>query len=243
MSFGKIIGITLVIVLVMIIVLDALGFLYLIGISFSKDFLKPLTQTTITTKGTTTTTLPVNKTIAWLERRVYELVNVQRTAYGLSSLRWNSEISIVAREHSEDMATNGYFSHTNLQGLNISDRLKSAGIYYWNTSAENILKQSIVKYFVIDTHGNIVRTEYKSLESFAREAVESWMNSSGHRKNILGNFTETGIGVAENNNTYYFTQDFITRIDCGYLNSSCCKTPGYLPWCYKPWECINGICK
>jgi hypothetical protein len=83
--------------------------------------------------------------------------------------------------------------------------------------------------------------------------VISWMNSTGHRENILASeFDESAMGIyvlqgnmgdsSYMNVTYYFTQDFITRIPCGYVNSSCCMTTGYLPWCYVPWECRNGIC-
>ena len=103
---------------------------------------------------------------------VLELVNKERAAAGLSLLTLDSSLSKVAESHSVDMARNNYFSHTNLNGLSPFDRLKNAGISY-KTAGENIA-------------GN----------SSNSGAVNAWMNSSGHKANILNNsFNYTGIGV------------------------------------------------
>lgn len=204
------------------------------------------TTTTVPTTTTTTTTLPVNETIAWLENKVHNLINAEREADGLQNLTWNPYIASTARKHSADMSENDYFDHTNFQGLNVSQRLKADDIYYWNLSAENILRDSLVKYYVLDFFGNVLRTEYKDLESFAKETVGGWMNSTGHRENIMNpKLNEAGVGIADNgNNTYYFTQNFITRTNCGYYRGECCpETEKYLPWCYVPYKCLDGFCR
>jgi uncharacterized protein YkwD len=223
--------------------------LYIIGVSVPEDTTTtttiPTTTTMLTT--TTTTTVPLDTDIAWLEQKIHELVNAERQVQGLHNLTWNSEVATVARIHSEDMSINDYFAHTNLQGLNDSDRLKTAGIYYWNVSGENLIKISRVERFYMNSLGDIVNIDYKEWEDFAEECVEGWMNSTGHRANILyPNYNEAGVGAVYNNDTYYYfiTQDFITRTDCGYYEGSCCPAEfPYLPWCYVPYECTDEICQ
>ncbi len=70
--------------------------------------------------------------------------------------------------------------------------------------------------------------------------VQGWMASPGHRANILDpNYTEEGIGVAKVNDFIIVTEDFIERVDCGYLGASCCTDSG--TYCYEPWQCRDGL--
>ena len=106
------------------------------------------------------------------EKEVFDLINKQRNANGLSPLKENSEIQRVARIKAQDMVNNNYFSHISPTYGSPFDMLKSFKISY-NTAGENIA-------------GN----------SSNSSAVTAWMNSSGHRANILnGSFNQTGIGV------------------------------------------------
>ncbi|MBO5453286.1 MAG: serine protease [Clostridia bacterium] len=118
---------------------------------------------------------------------VLELVNKERAAAGLSLLTLDSSLSKVAESHSVDMARNNYFSHTNLNGLSPFDRLKNAGISY-KTAGENIAMG----------------------QKTPQQVVSGWMNSSGHRANILNsNFGKMGLGTAsDNGGGYYWTQIF-----------------------------------
>jgi len=120
---------------------------------------------------------------------VLRLVNVERAKNGLQALTLDSSLSAVAKKHSEDMAAKNYFSHTNLSGQSPFDRLKSAGISY-KTAGENIAAG----------------------QKSPSQVVTGWMNSEGHRKNILNkSFTKMGLGYAESNSGYgtYWTQLFI----------------------------------
>ncbi|WP_025845675.1 CAP domain-containing protein [Brevibacillus agri] len=119
------------------------------------------------------------------ERQTLDLVNVSRYRYKLPPLQWNEEAAKVARAHSLDMETNDYFDHVSATtGSSPFDRLKQAKIAY-SMAGENIA------------------AGYPD----AIEAHESWMNSPGHRKNILEkDFTQLGVGVI----TDYFTQTFLT---------------------------------
>ncbi|HEY4602433.1 MAG TPA: CAP domain-containing protein [Cerasibacillus sp.] len=121
------------------------------------------------------------------EQEVVELTNQERTKRGLKPFKINNELSQVAREKSRDMAVNGYFSHNSPTYGSPFDMMKKWGITY-RTAGENIAKGQ--------------RTP--------QQVVQAWMNSDGHRKNILNpNFTEIGVGYIEKGNVW--TQQFIGR--------------------------------
>ncbi len=108
------------------------------------------------------------------ELEVFNLINQQRTKNGLSSLKIDTEVQNVARIKAQDMVNNNYFSHTSPTYGSPFDMLKSFKVSY-KTAGENIA-------------GN----------SSNSGAVTAWMNSSGHRANILNNsFQYTGIGVVK----------------------------------------------
>lgn len=121
------------------------------------------------------------------QAQVISLVNKERSAAGLSSLSSDSQLAAVAQKKAEDMAKNGYFSHTSPTYGSAFDMLKAAGISY-RTAGENIAKGQ------------------KSAES----VMNGWMNSSGHRANILsGSYTRIGVGYAvDGNGTPYWVQIF-----------------------------------
>ncbi len=120
------------------------------------------------------------------ERQVWQLVNAERTKHGCAALRYDSRIARAARLHSQDMAEHGYFEHDSRDGRSPWDRMRAQG--YDAPGAENIAAGQ--------------RTP--------QEAVESWMNSSGHRANILDcDLKATGVGVAFGGDYgIYWTQDF-----------------------------------
>ena len=123
--------------------------------------------------------------VSVFERRVVELVNAERAEAGLAALKINEKLSSVAREKSADMQRNGYFSHTSPTYGSPFDMLRKFGISY-NTAGENIAMG------------------YSSPEA----VVNGWMNSAGHRANILSSaFREIGVGHVANGN--YWTQLFI----------------------------------
>ncbi|MFT8322251.1 MAG: CAP-associated domain-containing protein [Bacillus sp. (in: firmicutes)] len=123
------------------------------------------------------------------EYQLFDLTNASRVNNGLSPLKWNDHVKGTARKHSNDMAVNNYFDHTNLEGESPFDRMLEDGIRY-TTAGENL------------AYG-----QYSSI--FAHEGL---MNSSGHRKNILQkDFRNLGIGVAFNAKSQpYYTENFFT---------------------------------
>lgn len=122
------------------------------------------------------------------ELKVLELVNVERAKHSLSALSWSDELAKVARAHSQDMLSRNFFSHTNPDGKSPFDRIKASGISY-RSAGENIAAGQ--------------RTP--------EEVVEAWMNSDGHRANILNSsYTKLGVGYVSGNGAYgtYWTQNF-----------------------------------
>lgn len=129
--------------------------------------------------------------IAELEKQVHQQVNQYRKSLNLPPLELNSQISTQARNHSQDMAKQGGSS---LSHDGFEQRVKAiAGSIPYRSAAENVAYSL--------GHGNPVEV-----------AVEGWIESSGHRQNMEGDFGLTGVGIAQNRRgEYYFTQIFIKR--------------------------------
>lgn len=130
--------------------------------------------------------------IAEIEQAIFQRVNQERTAAGLPALSYNTTMEHYARIKSKDMGDNGYFSHEDLQGKLITEQMKADGVSY-RAWGENIA-------YIQGMNDN---------SALATKFMDNWMNSSGHRANILStNFSSIGIGVYKIGNTYYATQEF-----------------------------------
>ena len=108
-----------------------------------------------------------------------------------SVYKWDDQAAEAARLHSFDMASNNYFDHTSLDGRNMGQRMREQGVN-WTTCAENIAAG----------------------DALGIASYDGWVNSSGHRKNILGSCTHLGVGYSHNpSSTYkfYATQNFYAR--------------------------------
>ena len=140
----------------------------------SKDYVKPIypNSNSNNTNNTNNSNTSNVSTMTADEQEVFNLINNQRTQNGLSALKSDSEALNVARIKAKDMVDNNYFSHNSPTYGSPFDMLKSFKISY-KTAGENIA-------------GN----------SSNSGAVNAWMNSSGHRANILNSsYNYTGIGV------------------------------------------------
>ena len=129
-------------------------------------------------------------TTADLEQSVFDQINQYRVGRGLSRLTQDARIATQSRNHSQAMA-NGQvpFGHAGFQ-----ERVRVIGQQIpLRGAAENVAYN-------------------KGAKDPAKQAVEGWLKSSGHRSNIEGNFNLTGVGVAQNGKgEYYFTQIFIRQ--------------------------------
>jgi uncharacterized protein YkwD len=130
-----------------------------------------------------------SSSIADLERDVFQRINQYRQRNGLAALQRNSTINQQARQHSQAMASSRKLSH---DGFASRIRIIGNSISY-KAAAENVAFN-------------------RGFSNPVAQAVNGWLNSPGHLKNIMGNYNLTGIGVAKNNQgEFYFTQIFIRR--------------------------------
>jgi uncharacterized YkwD family protein len=135
-------------------------------------------------KTINTTVAPATSTSNY-EQKVAELVNIERQKNGLAPLTFDKAISNVARVKSKDMSDNNYFAHQSPTYGSAGDMLTQSGIK-WSAWGENIAAGQ--------------RTP--------EEVVNAWMNSEGHRANILSpNFSKIGVGYV-NNGRAHWTQMF-----------------------------------
>ncbi len=154
--------------------------------------------------------------ISNLERNIHDFINGERRKHGLSPLAWNDTLSSVARKHSQDMAMRNYFSHDTPEGHDFSYRYRQAGyscsvpgkgnIYF--TGAENIFQNNLYDR-VVFTDG-VAHYDWNTVRKITESTVHGWMNSQGHRKNILTpHWKSEGIGVAISpDDKVYITQNF-----------------------------------
>ena len=148
------------------------------------------------TEGDTITDNNANasdKFMAQVEQAIFNKVNEERAKAGVAPLSYNTTMEKYARIKSQDMGDNNYFSHTDLSGNYITAKMKADGVSY-NSWGENIA--------YLGGYG----TDPTVL---ANQFMTNWMNSSGHRKNILStDFTSIGVGVYQIGNKVYATQEF-----------------------------------
>lgn len=126
--------------------------------------------------------------ISTLEAKVHQQVNEYRQSQGLSPLKLDSRISNESRRHSQDMAEGQVkFSHDGS-----SQRFEAVGRHIrFRQIAENLAYNS-------------------GYADPVKQAVKGWIDSPGHHKNMVGNYSLTGVGVAKNaKGEYYFTQIFV----------------------------------
>ncbi|MEU0934557.1 CAP domain-containing protein [Embleya sp. NPDC005971] len=119
------------------------------------------------------------------EDRVLAVVNEERATAGCGPVKNDAKLVALARAHSADMAARDYFDHNTPEGLTPWDRAEKAGVTY--LGAENIARG----------------------QKTADAVMRAWMNSPGHRRNILDcSLTKIGVGIKEGGNGPWWTQEF-----------------------------------
>ncbi|PBC65619.1 RNA polymerase [Streptomyces sp. Tue6028] len=122
--------------------------------------------------------------------QVVALVNKERAAAGCGPLTEDPQLEDAAQAHSDDMAARNFFEHTNPDGADPGRRITAAG-YRWSTYGENIAQG----------------------QQTPEAVMESWMNSPGHRANILNcSFKNIGVGVHRGSGGPWWTQDFGAKL-------------------------------
>lgn len=126
--------------------------------------------------------------LAWA-LEILDRTNTERANANLDALEWDALAAAVSQAHNRDMRTRGFFAHDNPDGLDPGQRLRAAGVTMsgWG---ENIARG----------------------QATPAEAMNSWMNSQGHRENILRDwFTDLGVGVLRLSGGPWWGQSFVSR--------------------------------
>lgn len=155
-----------------------------------------------------------------LERQIHQQVNHERQKQGLAPLVQDEKLTLIARNHSQDMARHNYFSHIDMQGEDPAARGKRQG---WNSKkqidsrswktglSENLYLGSLYSRILTTTeNGRVVDKEYvwNNPDQLVNTIVQGWMESPQHRKNIFSPLIDRqGIGVAISGNRVYVTED------------------------------------
>ena len=131
-----------------------------------------------------------SQSIAQMEEAVRKGINAERQKRGLKPLSSNEKLRLVARDYSRRMNREGFFSHYDKAGRSVADRVRGAGQSY-RLVGENLFTST-------------------NAPDPAAASIKGWMDSPGHRANILRpEFTQTGLGIWKNGTTYHFTQVFL----------------------------------
>ncbi len=127
-----------------------------------------------------------------IESLVFERINAERTQRGLQSLKRHGDLAMLARTHSGNMVRHNFFSHRDHEGMNPQQRC--------------------ARYFprLVAAVGENIASHYgASPEEVAGSLMTGWMNSPGHRANILsGKYSHVGVGVVQKDLHFYATQAF-----------------------------------
>ncbi|MBP2636763.1 MAG: SCP-like extracellular [Firmicutes bacterium] len=147
------------------------------------------TPSTSTSGSGSTSTTTTTSGVTADEAKAFQLLNADRAANGLPALKLNTSLVKLARNYAQDMINRNYFSHYNPEGQSPFDRMQQAGISY-SAAGENL-----------------------AINTSVTAAEKAFMNSSGHRANILNsNYTEVGVGVrTSSSGSVYVVQEFIKK--------------------------------
>ena len=122
-----------------------------------------------------------------VETEFMAVLNSERATLGKSPLTINTSLSTAAYLHSKDMAEQNYFNHTSLDGRTFDQRIAAAGYSNYSSLAENIA--------------------YASGVPDAAKVYNMWKNSPGHYANMMGDFSDAGLGVYSKSGVTYYTLD------------------------------------
>lgn len=158
---------------------------YEVGLSEIRNANPQIANPNLIYPGQVLTIPGIDSTVLSYENEVIRLVNEKRVENGLKELKADWQLSRVARYKSQDMKDNKYFSHTSPVYGSPFEMIKNFGISY-RSAGENIARG----------------------QATPQAVVNAWMNSSGHRANILNSsYTKIGVGYVQSGN--YWTQMFI----------------------------------
>jgi len=175
-----------------------------------------------------------------MERMIFDLTNVERGENGLPPLEWSDGAADAARFQSCCLGENNVFAHETEECGTVAGRLMMFQVF--EPGGENIAMMPEAYAY---NPANDEPVGVYSQEEVAERTVEGWMNSPGHRANILnGEYTHLGVGICKSGHHFYATQNFLVSRGCGYDGAPCCEEFGGYG-CYLPAECdiTSMVCR
>ena len=147
------------------------------------------------------------------EQQIHEAINDERTAEGIDPLEDDEDLRTVARGHSADMIDQEYVGHESPDGVTPADRLDDAGC---SAGGENVAQSWVGQ--PVDVDGETIVADDEA--ELAEHLVERWMDSPGHRENVLReSFAQSGVGVVvTEDNRVYATQKFCAGSAAGGIS-------------------------
>jgi|APSaa5957512535_1039671.scaffolds.fasta_scaffold53405_3 uncharacterized protein YkwD len=131
---------------------------------------------------------------------IHDKINNERTSRGLPSLTWDVQLAQASLNHSNDMANRNYYAHYSPEGNDFTDRYYQVGLVCSNKQGNTIY---------VGAENIMYLDGYYGLDMIVSETVNGWMNSPGHRENILTpHFKSQGMGVSISGSEVYITEDF-----------------------------------
>jgi uncharacterized protein YkwD len=159
----------------------------------------------------------VKENASYLADMIHRMINEERKSNQLATLEWDRELASIALSHSVDMAERGYFDHYSPEGEDFASRYEKASYDRKTTignqvyvGGENLFLNNVVDSYTYDSEsGDVHEYHFNTLEALARTTVDGWMESPGHRENILTPFSREGIGIAvSSDGKVYITENF-----------------------------------
>ena len=156
---------------------------------------------------------PISEKTKAIETEILRITNLRRRENNVPELKSDSKLSDIARDHSFDMFKNDFFDHVSLAGQDPTDRAKKVGYPTTKKISDGYYQEGIGENIGQMGSGHIANPGVGYVEDTPQGIAEAqmivWMNSPGHRKNILDpNYDYLGVGVVQTDYDYILTQDF-----------------------------------
>nr|WP_319540406.1 CAP domain-containing protein [uncultured Methanospirillum sp.] len=156
--------------------------------------------------------LPSNETLRnEVARLIFSMTNNVRSSNNVTPLIWDDDLAMLAVTYTDRMITQRFFSHTDPDGHDQSDRAKAAG-YNTVKEIEGGARIGVAENIAYVGTGNVAGYGYVNPtdpESIAKGVMTGWMKSKGHRENILDPLaSKIGVGLSYNGEYWYAAQEF-----------------------------------
>ena len=183
-----------------------------------------------------------------METRLNQWANRVRKEHRVPPLVFDEPLAKVARRYARVLGTHHLLRHRGPKGDEVADRLRRAGIVDWDRVGENLEYHTIYRYRSYREDGTLFTAVCFAPEELAREIVQEWLNSPGHRRNLLDpDFTHLGTGVFVETEleAVYAVQIYRRKVSCGYPSGPCCRNPRNPSWkmCQVPFHCVDDRCE